>query len=223
MVAVTEELDIYQFKKPDGTLTGYSVDVVSRLAELSSDKLTIRVMPWARAYQTAQQHANTMIFSIARTPKREHLFKWVTRLATRKFYFWARIGDFSQDIYDLDELRKFTIATTIESSPEQFLMGQQFKQLYRVSSYDLAFDLLFNKRVDLIVNTDTAMRLRVEKQNLEMADFYRVLELDATPVDLYLAFNNKTQDSIIERYQTAMLILESSGELSDIKSRWNIN
>lgn len=222
ILAVTEELDIYQLRNKSGKPDGYSVEVVRRLGELVNDKIDIQIMPWARTYQTALDTPNVMIFSIARNPQRESLFNWVGKLATQKAFFWAKTEKLQQDIYRLDELKDFHIATTLNTNSDQLLASKDFKQLYRVSTYDAAFTLLLKDRVDLIVNTEIGVKSRAEKHGLEMQDFIPVFELSESATDLYLAFNSKTPKELVEKYEHALQQLKNSGELEEIKRRWNI-
>ena len=61
---VTELLEPYQIKKPDGSLGGFSTDVVDALFEITKDLAEIKIMPWARAYEIALSKPNILIYSI---------------------------------------------------------------------------------------------------------------------------------------------------------------
>lgn len=62
----------------NGTLTGYSVDLLKALwKKMGCPEQPIQVLPWARGYHNALEMPNHMLFTMARTPEREKLFHWV--------------------------------------------------------------------------------------------------------------------------------------------------
>jgi polar amino acid transport system substrate-binding protein len=44
---------------------------------ISMSRSAIEFLPWTEGYQRAQKEKNTVLFSTARLPEREKLFKWV--------------------------------------------------------------------------------------------------------------------------------------------------
>ncbi len=63
--------------KQDGEITGIATDVVRATFKKAGVSLKIQIYPWARAYKTALDKKNTMVFMLYRTPDREELFKWI--------------------------------------------------------------------------------------------------------------------------------------------------
>lgn len=71
----------------DGKLYGVSVDVLEALFAKMNVQLTrdnISLTPWSEAYQQTLAVENRMLFSTARVPDRELLFKWVGPIAPEK-------------------------------------------------------------------------------------------------------------------------------------------
>ena len=72
-----EELQLYTEEWPplnftrDNQLTGYSVELVQALSQLTGDPVRIESVPWTRGYGLAQQQANTGLFSVGRIAERE--------------------------------------------------------------------------------------------------------------------------------------------------------
>ena len=68
----------------DGLVSGAAVDVVAEIMKAVGnpvDASKIRAISWARAVEETETHAGTAIFCMARTPQREHKFKWVGPIA----------------------------------------------------------------------------------------------------------------------------------------------
>jgi len=73
--------------KEEGKLYGVSVDVLDALFEKMNVQLSrdnISLTPWSEAYQQTLAVENRMLFSTARVPERELLFKCVAPLHQRK-------------------------------------------------------------------------------------------------------------------------------------------
>ena len=84
IIAYTEVLYPFQFHNEKQELTGYSVELLRRLFKLTGHEYEIRVLPWARAFKNSLNQKDAMIFSIARTEKREAMFKWVGKVGEEK-------------------------------------------------------------------------------------------------------------------------------------------
>ncbi len=75
----TEEFPPYNYTH-NGELQGFTVDLLVEATQrigapiLAKD---INVYPWPRSYRILKSEANTVLFSMAYTPNREKLFKWV--------------------------------------------------------------------------------------------------------------------------------------------------
>ncbi len=88
---LTEEFPPYNYTET-GQITGFSTAVVHAvLAEIGMHG-EFQSMPWARAYETAQNSEGVLIYSIGRNPQREKLFKWVGVIAPVRYYLYSLRG-----------------------------------------------------------------------------------------------------------------------------------
>ena len=124
ITAVTEELPPYNMTV-DGELTGMGTEVVKAVLEEAGEDVRIRSMPWARAYDSALNNANVLIYSIARTPQREPLFKWVGVIAPTRWFLFSLPGT-EFDLKTLDDARQYQIATVKADVGEQYLIDKGF-------------------------------------------------------------------------------------------------
>ena len=85
-LVVTEVLPPYQLYNENNVLSGFSVEVLEALFKITKDDIDLKVLPWARAYRTALNKPNTLIFSLSRSPSRENLFFWGGKLTTEEVY-----------------------------------------------------------------------------------------------------------------------------------------
>jgi len=70
---VTEKLPPYNIAENE-VVTGLSTEIVQAVMAGLGLNPKIETLPWARAYDLAQHSDNVLIYSMARTQEREHLF-----------------------------------------------------------------------------------------------------------------------------------------------------
>ena len=219
---VTEIFPPYQIRNQDGTLGGFSIEVVNAMFKLTGDTADIQVMPWARAYSTAKKHKNTLIFTIAHTQVRDKLFQWVGRLNGEKLYIWGLKSKFTKPFTSLNQLRAYTIATSRHSNPDQYFTSQHFEKLYRLVKPNQNLGMLFTKRVDLIVSSEQSLRKRLDRMQYDFSKMIRLFEIKALNNNLGIAFNLRSDPALVKRYQQAFQKLKDDGVLDTIKAKWSV-
>ena len=91
---------------------------------------SLDVLPWARAYAIATSQANTLIFSIARTPQREEQFYWIGTLMDLQYYFYGLSKNFAQTPQQLNDYKNLRVGAILDSATHQYLTQQGFDTLY---------------------------------------------------------------------------------------------
>lgn len=225
---VTELFYPYQQVDEENNLTGYSIEVVERLASITGDTLDIALLPWAVAYQVALDTPNTMIFSMGRTPEREYLFNWVGGLATESLYFWALSQSGVVESDSLSDFRQYRIAVVKEATTHQLLRSSGFEKLYIMGGSDSnvseanRINMLIKNRADIIIAAETAMLPALKKLGLPSDYLVRVHRARKLDSELSLAFNKDSETDLVKRYQKALLKLKESGEIQRMKLRWGL-
>jgi polar amino acid transport system substrate-binding protein len=219
---VTEYLHTFQKQNEDGTLGGYAVDVVNALFELTGDKADIQVVPWARAYHEALNDKNVIIFSIAKTPLRENLFNWVGTLSQERLFVWALKDHIKENITQLEQLKKYTLATSRSSNPEQYLTSKGFSKLFRVSETNQAMGMLFKDRADLIISAELSLRYRTKQAGLDFEQLVKVYEIIELNHELCIAFNLYSDSDLVERYKLAFAQLQQNGTIHSLMKKWQV-
>jgi polar amino acid transport system substrate-binding protein len=220
---VTEYLAPYQMKNKAGELTGASTEIVKALFEITKDKYDIQVLPWARAYITALNTPNTLIYSISRTPHREKLFVWLGTIRTDKIQLWGLRERFSAPVSHLDELKDYAIASVRKSYAEDYLSTSVFNNIYAVVDFDQSIKMLYRGRIDLILGDEVTLKPRIKQLNLDENKVISLAEIKEISADLHLAFNSKSDKKLIKRYRKAYQELIKSGKLAEIKHKWQLD
>ena len=76
---VADEWRPYNYLE-EGEVKGVSSEVVKKVMDRSGLDYNITILPWTRAYDSAQKKENHLIYTIIRIPNREKLFKWIRPL-----------------------------------------------------------------------------------------------------------------------------------------------
>jgi len=139
---------------------------------------------------------------MARTPQREHLFKWVGPVYTTKL---GLISKKKRNIHleTLEDTKELTISTFIDSTMDNILLakGVPNDRLVRKQRVSEAMDLLITDKVDLLAYTLTPTLYSLQLKGIDPTDYEMALEMRT--VDLYIAFNKTTEDALINKLQTA--------------------
>jgi len=222
---VTEELPPYNMTQ-GGQVTGLATEVVlAVLKEAGLPAAPIQVMPWARAYDTALNGENVLIYSITRTPQREKLFKWVGLIAPTQSWLFALNGRVPA-LKSLEDARKYQIATVNGDAGEQYLTARGFvigMNLQSSTRYELNYEKLKGGRVDLWVSNELHAGYVVRQAGDDPAvTVQRVLPLSdlSSEGGVDMAFSLKTPDAVVERARKALETLRKNGTYESLQKKW---
>lgn len=219
---VTEFLEPYQIKNPDGSLGGFSTDVVTALFEITEDQAEIEIMPWARAYEIALHKPNILIYSIAHTQIRDTKFHWIGALKEERLYFWGLKKHYTKTDYEVSALKNYKIAVSRNSNSAQYLTAQKFSNIYQLANERQNMNMLFIDRVDLILATQITIETRAKSLGYDFNELQRLNEVPALNNKLSIAFSLGTSPILIKKYQAAFQQLVNNGELARLKEKWQL-
>lgn len=219
---VTEYLSPYQVKNDDGSLGGFSTEVIHALFKITGDNPKIKVLPWARAYATAQHNKNTMIFSIAKTNKRLPNFHWIGDLIYERYYFWGLAVNINLVLLSQDKLKPYRIATSRDSNEYEYLTEKKFENIYPVVNEDQRTQMLYKERTDLIIETEITLKSTTERLNLNFSKLRKLQSVEELNYSLSIAFNINSDPELVKKYQKSFLQFKNSGQLSTLREKWNL-
>jgi polar amino acid transport system substrate-binding protein len=202
---ITEQFPPYNFQK-DGRLQGISVDLLEMVWEKMGaglNRSVIKLLPWAEGYQRALDENNTVLFSTARLPQREQLFKWAGPIGPIRNVLLAK-KDRNISITEPADLEKYRIGAIKDDSAVQMLLdkGMKKEDLVLESTSKPVIEMLQNGSIDAWAYGDTAGIWLIQESGANASDFKVVYVLGQT--DYYYAFNKETPDSIVQSFQQAL-------------------
>jgi len=219
---VTEYLSPYQIKMEDGSLGGYSTEVIAELFKLTGDTADLQTLPWARAYGISRTEPNVLIYSIAHTKERDPLFHWVGSLRNERFYFWGLKSKINKNYTSLNSIKNLVISSINKNNTEKFLTDNGFENIYTVVKGEQGLLMLDNQRVDIILSNELTLKALSASINYDFSKLTKLLEAEDLQGNLSIAFGYNTEPKIVQRYQTAYAELVSSGKLIEIQKKWSI-
>ena len=213
---MTEDLPPYSYLENEKP-SGLAVELVRAICRRIGHPDNIKIHSWAIAYDLARSQDNRILFSTARTPDRENVFKWVGPIVHDRLFFFAR-SDSKLSIRSLDDARAVRkIGTYKDDVAEKFLIGKGFTNLDSVMAAPLNARKLAAGRIDLWIENFITGHESARRAGLA-GKIVPIFEVSSS--DLYIAFSRSTPDKVIAEWQGALDAMKSDGEYRDIYLRF---
>lgn len=199
---VTEEYYPFNFREGD-TVRGISADLLRLVwAELGEPEQPIYLLPWARAYKQALGTRGMVLFSTARTPEREALFKWAGPIAHVRFVLAAR-RDAGVRIGRPEDLAGLRVGTLRDDVSDALLAPwRSICHVESVADMDQNLRKLDAGRIELVAYEEASLRLLLRRQGRDPDEYETVFVLKEIPV--FYAFHISTDDALVRRFQRAL-------------------
>lgn len=175
----------------------------------------IKLLPWTNCYQRALENNNTAIFLTARLPQREQLFKWAGPIISGKYVLFAR-KDKNISITATEDLRKYKIGTIKDDVAVQLLLDKGLKKedLMLETASAPIIEMLDNGSIDAWAYNDITGIWQIQESGRNANDYRAAYTLGN--FEAYLAFNNKTPDSLVNSFQQAIDYIKTHKDSSGV-------
>jgi len=218
---MTEEYPPYNFNN-EGKLEGMAIELMDEMLKVTSSGLTkddIQLLPWARGYNVVQRDENSCLFSMTRSEQREKMFKWVGPISKTTVVVFAKKSN-NIKIEKPEDLTKHTVTAIREDIGEQLLIDKGVFADKIDSSSDAAacINKLFYDRVQLWAYEENVGKWLTKKAGFDPNKLERVYTL--TESELHFAFNLKTSDEVIIKFQKALDSIKASGKYDEILAKY---
>jgi polar amino acid transport system substrate-binding protein len=202
---ITEQFPLYNFQK-DGRLQGISVDLLEKAWERMGDspnRSIIELLPWTEGYKRTLTERNTVLFSTARLPEREQLFKWAGPIGPFRNVLLVK-RDKNISIANSEDLKKYKIGAIKDDSAVQMLLdkGMKMEDLVLKTSPKPLIEMLQNESIDAWAYGDAAGTWLIQDSGLNSSDYRTAYVLGQS--DYYYAFNRETPDALVQSFQQAL-------------------
>ncbi|OOZ34620.1 substrate-binding periplasmic protein [Solemya velesiana gill symbiont] len=216
---VTEEaLPMHYMEK--GKPSGPVIDLISDVMDGIGLEYKISILPWARAYQMAQDEPNTLIFSMARTEAREPLFKWVDTVISLDYHLYKLKSRNDINIGSVQDAKEYRIGVLTKDVRHDYLRAQGLTKLFPVAKNEQSLDMLLHGRIDLLPMSNLGLQALCEKKSIDCAQFERTHKLDVFSRGLYFAYSKSTADDIVAKTRDALKMAKEDGTYQKIMGRF---
>lgn len=220
---VTESLPPYQVLN-QGKIEGFSTEIVKEVFKRAELPYIMSINSWTRSYNLALQRKGVCIYSIARLPFRESLFRWIGNITKTNMVIFGAKGKAPFEIQSLKQALNHTVAVIKDDITHQALLKHGFKDgenLYVVENTSSLLKLLISREdIDLIVADDITIHYRALLANIDMSQISRLFEMPDLPLNFYLACNKDTDAASILRLEQALIEIKQDGSYQKIFEKW---
>jgi polar amino acid transport system substrate-binding protein len=217
---VSERFPPFSYEEA-GVAKGASTEVVRAVMEKAGLRYTIELLPWIRAFDTAQHEKNTFIYSVARTEEREGQLIWVGKICERRLALYCLKERTDLLGHALTELPASTFAVVQGDASADLLrklgVGDRNLHVLRDAGSDLAANHVAEGRSDFFVSNPERMQHTVKGTPLE--DRFRQHSVLWEGDGYYLAANPASDRALVGRVREAFGSLAASGALKGIFAR----
>ncbi|WP_292464515.1 transporter substrate-binding domain-containing protein [Methanolobus sp.] len=217
LVYYTEQLPPYNYEE-NGTLQGISIDMLEAVTERMGAKVSreeVHLVPWTEGYQAVLTQNNTVLFSMARTPEREDMFKWAGPIYTNRKVLFAR-PDSGISVDGPEDLGEYCIGVITDDIAIQYLLdiGVDQSRIVTKSNMSALIAALDNGDIDMWACPEASGRYFTEQATGNYYSYRIVYQLHVQ--ETYYAFSNDIPDSVVDSFQQALDDLKQEKDVTGI-------
>jgi polar amino acid transport system substrate-binding protein len=209
----------------EGKLQGLSVEVLDAMLKTMKSDTTIydvELLPWSKAFDSALNKKNNMVFSTVKTKKRENRFKWVGPISKTTIGVTA-LKSKNIVINTFSDLKKYKIACVKKDIAETVLIEnniplENIKALDGTNSLATAFYKLERDKIDLFAYETKVAKYSADLNGFNSDEYEVVFTLKKG--EHYFAFNRLTPDAIINKWQKALDTIKVNGIYNKILKKY---
>lgn len=220
VVSVLAESNPPFVAEADGTASGVCVEALRAAMEAAELPYRIEVMPWVRAYANALKDPGVLLLAVARTPERESQFKWIGPIVINRVALFKRKGRSDIVVGTLDDAKRYRIGIVNQDARGIFLRAKGFADmrpgadagLATVVQGGLLFPMLMADRIDLLPMSPA----RCLAPGTDCSQIEPTVYLDGFQADMWMAFNAKTDDAVVDQVRKGFETIRRNGTLARI-------
>jgi polar amino acid transport system substrate-binding protein len=201
-------------------VTGMGTEVLLEMGKRAKVPMEIQVMEWGKAYEMAQDAKETCLYSTARLPNRENVFKWVGPIAANKWGLFALEG-FKPEIKSLKDVRPYRVAGVARDAKTEFLKQQGVTNIVeekddKLNPTKLTLNRKETQKADLWVTSIATARKVAAEAKVPGIKLVHVVH----SADSYLACSSRTNAATLKALTEALESMKKDGSFDKIIKRY---
>lgn len=215
--ALTEYLPPLNYEQ-DGKIAGFSTELLDLIALEAGLKINKEILPWPRAYSRAQKEANTLIYSMVRTPEREAQFQWLGPISSRRIMLYKLSNRKDIVIKKLDDARVYQIGAVRESESTKNLIRLGFDKLDLATDDENNMRKFKHGRFDLLLSLDWSAAFNAKK--LAIKNEIVPVQLVMNQADYWFGISKRTDPAIVRKMNLALNKIRKDGRLDKLRQQY---
>lgn len=212
LIIYTESSPPYQYVGEDNQVVGSATERVRSIVERAGYTAQFRLYPWARAVYLVDKSSRALIFSIAKTPRREALYQWIAPVAEFRLALVALANHAPFELDSWDQLTRYSVSAQREDVSYAWLTSQgmaEGKQLYICPDIQCSWEQLMLGTVDFIIEDPSLIDDTARQFGTDPAKLQVVKPIPDLDVMGYLAANERMPIEIVVRLRRAAKEIEA--------------
>ncbi|RZI59054.1 MAG: transporter substrate-binding domain-containing protein, partial [Rubrivivax sp.] len=201
---------------------GFSTELLKLMAAEAGLPLRVQVLPWQRSVQEAARRADSVLFSLTRTPERETQYRWVGPISPRRILVYRLNHRTDVRPQSLKELKGLRVGVTRDSAAGRQLIADGLRPEVELElATDDATNLrkLLAGRMDLIVMLDWAAAWHLRELKLPYATLTPVLPMDVDKSYWY-GLPADSDPALARRLQAALDRIRRDGRYERLRQHY---
>ncbi|MDK2123875.1 substrate-binding periplasmic protein [Parachitinimonas caeni] len=201
-----------------GKVGGLSTEVVQEMAKRAGVKVSVELLPWARALDNATKNKDHCVYSAIRSAQREKLFKWIGPLAVDQPALIAKV-DSKITLKSIDDAKPYKIGGYQGDAVTQSVVDRKLN-VEVVPANKLNIPKLEAGRIDFWVGTEIS-GLYLAKREGAAGKFKVAVKFgELRDAQLWLACNPGVADDMVAKLDKALKDMESDGTAEKIRKKY---
>jgi polar amino acid transport system substrate-binding protein len=223
LLVMTELFPPFNFQEGNN-VKGLSTQIFRKLMEEAQLKYRIELVPWKRAYNTALNRPNTLIYTIAKTEERKDKFHWIGKISNRKvslFRLRSRKDLASMTLEEAKKKAKIACVQGDASTENIISMGFSLENLTMirdVTTSNLAINHVMKGRSDYFPINPYSLKYRIKIG--DVPDLFTDQFLIHNADGYYIAANIETDPDILKALKDSYERMERDGFIQKIVNEY---
>lgn len=214
---LTEEWPPVSFSN-NGKPDGLGVEIVREILKRVNTPDTIKIYPWARAWNMVITEPNIVLFTVTRTEEREKLLTMIGPVAIGTTNFYAKKGS-GITIHNLEDAKKAKLIGVYRSAvEEQILTKENFTNLDVTTLPSQSAQKLMIGRIDLWCNANLTAGSILKEAGYSIDDVESVYTIMEN--HLYIAMSKGTPEDVANQWKDALEAIKKDGTFARIYNKW---
>ncbi len=207
------------YSAADGTVTGFTTEIVREIQKRVGNSSHIIIYPWKRAYKIALKEPGIVLFTASRNPDREDRFHWIIQVTTRRSVLWSKAAS-PLRICSLDDARRVkSIGVLRGGNREKYLRLRGFTNLEPASEEGQNLKKLLAGRIDLIFLSTIEVATLAKINGISFSGIEPKFTVYSN--DSYIMMSkNGTSSETVKMWKNAAQQIKSDGTFNKIGEKW---